>query len=75
MLSSGLAERTVIMSELKMGKKGGPRNAAKKFEKVQNQPVSKRISDFLIEEGRKEKDRNNTKKIARPHAPRKNMDA
>jgi len=62
------------MSELKMGKKGGPRDAAKKFEKVQNQPVSKRISEFLIEEGRKEKNRNNTKKIARPQASQKDLD-
>ena len=56
------------MAELKMGKKSSLRNAAKKFEKIYNQPVSKRISDFLIEEGKKEQNlpENQRKKIARP---------
>jgi hypothetical protein len=50
------------MSNLKMGKKDGPRNAAERFNKLTNQPVSQRIVDFLKEEGRKEKV--NEKKIA-----------
>lgn len=63
------------MSERKMGKKGGPRSAAKKFEKLWKQPVSGRISDFLIDEGRKEKDRDGTKKkIVQPSTPRKELD-
>lgn len=63
------------MSEIKMGKKGGPLIASKKFEKLRKQPVSGRISDFLIDEGSKEKDRDSTrKKIAQPSTPRKELD-
>ena len=63
------------MADLKMGKKGAPRNAAKKFEKIQNQPVSKRISDFLIEEGKREKVQENPKKkIAQPRIPQGDLD-
>jgi hypothetical protein len=63
------------MAELKMGKKGAPRDAAKKFEKVQNQPVSKRISDFLIEEGKKEKAEETPKrKIAQPRLSQGDLD-
>lgn len=63
------------MSEPKMGKKDGPRNAAKKFEKLHKQPVSGRIADFLIEEGRKEKGRDSTKKkIANPATSQKDLD-
>jgi len=63
------------MSELKVGKTGGPRNAAKKFEKLHKQPISDRIADFLIEEGRKEKGRNSTKKkIASPAKLQKDLD-
>ena len=50
------------MSELKMGKKDAPKAAAKRFDKLKNQSISQRISDFLKEEGKKE---NAKKKIAR----------
>jgi hypothetical protein len=50
------------MANLKMGKKDAPRNASKRFEKLQHQPISKRISDFLIEEGKKEKIQEEPKK-------------
>lgn len=43
------------MAEPKMGKKSAIENAPKRFEKIYRQPVSKRISDFLKEEGKKER--------------------
>lgn len=56
------------MAEPKMGKKSAVENAAKRFEKLYRQPVSKRISDFLKEEGKKERQQseNQKKKIAQP---------
>ena len=56
------------MTELKMGNKDALRKASKKSESILNQPVSKRISDFLIEERKKEQSlpENQRKKIARP---------
>ena len=50
------------MAEPKMGKKSAVENAAKRFEKLYRQPVSKRISDFLKEEGKKERQSENQKK-------------
>lgn len=54
------------MENLKMGTKDNIRNAAKRFEKLLKQPVSKRIADFLREEGKKEnaKSKGQIKKIA-----------
>jgi hypothetical protein len=45
-------------------------DAAKRFEKFYRQPVSKRISDFLKEEGRRERElsKNQNKKTAYPAA-------
>ena len=56
------------MTEPKMGKKNAVENAHKRFEKLYRQPVSKRISDFLKEEGKKERQQseNQKKKIAQP---------
>ncbi len=56
------------MAEPKMGKRSTIDNAAKRFEKIYRQPVSKRISDFLKEEGRKESQQSKVqkKKIAQP---------
>lgn len=58
----------IFVAELKMGKKDAVENAAKRFEKLYRQPVSKRISDFLKEEGKKERQQseNQKKKIAKP---------
>lgn len=56
------------MAEPKMGNKTTVENAAKRFEKLYRQPVSKRISDFLKDEGKKERQQseNQKKKIATP---------
>ncbi len=56
------------MAEPKMGNKNAVENAAKRFEKLYRQPVSKRISGFLKEEGKKERkpSENQKKKIAQP---------
>jgi len=45
------------MKDLNMEKKERIRNAHKRFEKLLRQPVSKRIVDFLREEGRKEREK------------------
>lgn len=56
------------MAELKMGKKAAVKDAAKRFDKIKNQPVSERISDFLKNESKKEKEAENPKKkIAHPN--------
>lgn len=59
------------MAEPKMGNKSAVENAAKRLEKLYRQPVSKRISDFLKEEGKKERkeSENQKKKIALPQSP------
>jgi hypothetical protein len=56
------------MAELKTGKKDAIKDAAKRFDKIKNQPVSKRISDFLRNEGKKERDAKNPRKIAHPNS-------
>ncbi|MCO5113382.1 MAG: hypothetical protein M9899_04315 [Bdellovibrionaceae bacterium] len=53
------------MSKLKMGRKGGPRESAKRFEQIYRRPLSKRIVNFLKEEARKEKVSKIEKKIAK----------
>jgi hypothetical protein len=52
------------MADTKIIKKKGSLEGAKRFDKILNQPVSKRIADFLTEEGKKEKAKENSK-IAR----------
>ena len=52
------------MKEPKIGNKKGVEEAGKRFEKLFKQPVSQRISNFLKEEGKKEKASENKKKIA-----------
>lgn len=56
------------MTEPKMGNKNSIENAEKRLEKLYRQPISKRISDFLKEEGKKERPQseNQKKKIAAP---------
>jgi hypothetical protein len=58
------------MKNLKMGNREAIRNAGKRFEKFYKQPVSKRIADFLREEGRKERAKleEEKKKSARPNS-------
>jgi hypothetical protein len=58
----------VIMVDQKMGNKSAVEKAAIRFEKLYRQPVSKRISDFLKEEAKKERQESNSqkKKIAQP---------
>lgn len=54
------------MERPKIGKKESVVKASKRFQKLYRQPVSQRISDFLKDEGKKERQhpRDQEKKIA-----------